>query len=59
MTKHFLIVDSDTDEVVRVINTELTGGALERMEDGLYNRVDLARFHIDGPLDGKGPSTPS
>jgi hypothetical protein len=56
-SRTIIIRDVTTGEAVKTITTDKTGGAYERLIDGLYNRVDLDRFDIEeddgGPPHGE------
>lgn len=46
------IHDRETDEIVHEIDvTGKTGRNLERVEDGLYRKVDWDRFYVEGPVE--------
>lgn len=40
------IVDQKSGEVVHTLTTEYTGRQLDKLLDGMYQRVDLDRFFI-------------
>lgn len=45
-TTVFEIRDQETNEISHEVKSDQTGSNLERVEDGLYRKVDFDRFYI-------------